>query len=724
MKLIKLFIFGVTFFTSITLFAGIVNTKHNLSVTNNVVDGNNTIVKATVETQICVFCHTPHEADTVAAPLWNRSMPVSAYTMYDSDYLKRTGYPTPTELGSAAGEPGTISRQCLSCHDGTVAIGAISNAPGSGKGDGSDIAMSGVAGDGTMQSTSSAFIGTDLSNHHPVAISYGEPMTMPVPGVDHNSSSSRGNELVTDPEANSSIVLRTYPAHDGKKFVECISCHDPHKENEKFLRVDVGTHAQNIAATCQSCHIKDNFEGSTHDVMNATYSNTAVNDKFSAGAATKVSDMKCANCHTPHNSGSEYLTRQVQEQTCFQGASDTVSTAPCHGTNHETGGKDIETVMTRTYGHGPTLLNIAGNTNHTNLDYVYGEGTTNDRGPTSGIDWATSEHVECMDCHNQHQVQKISRKPATQTAGKWYPDTPGADTNKIVSASYTTSPLKGASGVKPSSWPGRWLQPVEFTTLETATYEYEICFKCHSYWGMGADNDNGDTLVDSPAHSAYLTRSDGSVQFTDVAWEFNPNNRSGHPVNVALNDRTGSYAPKAYTASQMKDPWKTNVGDQTMYCSDCHGADNEPETDPKGPHGSSYKFMLKGVGKFWPANSDGTLYRQPATTGTGDLDILCKNCHETGAAGVGHTDQDKSEMSNSPCVRCHVAIPHGSPVSRLFVYATFPAPYNYGGNTAGPVRFRKPASGTAGFGDVRTVGGCSGKHDGLSSGGDSAPLNW
>ena len=50
-----------------TAFAGIANTKHNLGSTGtgtNSFDGTD---------EICVFCHTPHGADTTAnPPLWNR----------------------------------------------------------------------------------------------------------------------------------------------------------------------------------------------------------------------------------------------------------------------------------------------------------------------------------------------------------------------------------------------------------------------------------------------------------------------------------------------------------------------------------------------------------------------------------------------------------------------------------------------------------------------------
>src|SRR4051794_31953197 len=82
----------------------IVNTKHNLSVS-----GPGTI-KAATETEICKFCHTPHNA-TPAKPLWNRSTPGTLYTPYTSSTLDAT-----------VGQPDGTSILCLSCHDGTIAL--------------------------------------------------------------------------------------------------------------------------------------------------------------------------------------------------------------------------------------------------------------------------------------------------------------------------------------------------------------------------------------------------------------------------------------------------------------------------------------------------------------------------------------------------------------------------------------------------------------------------
>ena len=85
----------------------IVNSLHNLSVT-----GPGTI-RATSEQEICVFCHTPHSTSP-NRPLWNRSDPGVFYALYNS-----------TTIQAAPGQPSGSSLLCLSCHDGTIALGNV-----------------------------------------------------------------------------------------------------------------------------------------------------------------------------------------------------------------------------------------------------------------------------------------------------------------------------------------------------------------------------------------------------------------------------------------------------------------------------------------------------------------------------------------------------------------------------------------------------------------------
>lgn len=693
----------------ISLNASIVTTKHNLS-SNGSGD-----IKASTEKEVCVFCHIPHGAQPGVA-LWNRAMPTDSYTMYSSTYLERTKYNTvaPT-LGTTIDTPGNLSRQCLSCHDGTIAIGDVYVVRGTTL----DIAMTGTEG-GFMPNAAAGFIGTNLSAHHPVGYKYDSTMTFPVTlskviptGY---TDISRDNELLPAtagagiPSVDKTNV-KLYTYSDGE-YVECSSCHDPHTNNTKFLREDTSAtkHGLNVKTTCISCHEKAGWTGSAHDTA-ATVTHSTTQSTY--GTLIEVGEMGCINCHTPHKGeGQPYLLRKIEQNTCFQGASGTTSTA-CHGTG---GAKDIETPLNPTnFGHGNTLINQDGV--HTNLDYIYGEGgAANFPTGSGGIDWYNSVHVECMDCHNQHAA-----KPGTRVlASSMYPTTPSLDGNKISQS----GPLTGASGVTPT-WPASsWSQIDTFTPRETAEFEYEVCFKCHSSWGLGN--------VATPL-SDYDTRSDATIKFTDVAWEFNLQNRSGHPVIVEADaSRLGSSSPQALTDGEMKTPWKSE-GAQTMYCSDCHGTTSEDDgTTAKGPHGSSRKFMLKGTSYSWPTNSSGNHYQVGEASGKRNWSgVFCENCHNLASANFPHIT--KEEMDGLYCVRCHIAIPHGSPLSRLQAYVTFPEPYNYQGNMVKLNGFVKQAPGSynrdhASAGtwspsgtETTGTGNCGDKHDENAAGAESSP---
>jgi predicted CXXCH cytochrome family protein len=268
--------------------AGIADTKHNLG--SGTTTGNNSFTKTG---EICVFCHTPHAADTAAqAPLWNRVATASpTYATYSSlGTLSLDG-------GSLA--IGSTSAACLSCHDGTQAMNTVGNAPGSGTAATGDwlAGLSGTGWTGTRQTsgkmTGLAAVAADadgLKNDHPVSIQYaGGPKiaaNIPSAGTDYTKSNfndedfkpaksvAMNNKQVWWVESDSDGVRTkkdlplysrtgtlTYAdtsksgsvaADKPQPFVECASCHDPHQsENPTFLRVK-----NDNSAVCLACHDK------------------------------------------------------------------------------------------------------------------------------------------------------------------------------------------------------------------------------------------------------------------------------------------------------------------------------------------------------------------------------------------------------------------------------------------------------------------------------------
>jgi len=129
-------------------------------------------------------------------------------------------------------------------------------------------------------------------------------------------------------------------------------------------------------------------------------------------------------------------------------------------------------------------------------------------------------------------------------------------------------------------------------------------------------------------------------QYTNQAMEFQAplgdqgvpgshvNHRSWHPV-MDITDRTAS--DRRMSSNAFLSPWSGAVGNQTMYCSDCHGSTTGATTvepnggdsgAPWGPHGSNEDFLLKGT---WDDRTGNPTRSAPAT----DPDNgICFKCHD------------------------------------------------------------------------------------------------
>jgi len=271
--------------------AGISNSKHNMgSGTNNTRNGRGNVFSGTSE--ICVFCHTPHGSTTTntQAPLWNRELTDPAsYTTYST-----LGTST---LDGIEQSVGSVSIACLSCHDGTQAINSIVNSPGSGvkiASQGGDGTMTGPdanetlgggqggAGAGTtgwtefsnfasgasVEADKFFWIGTDLTNDHPIGIQYagGGDVTNAANHADDSFNAATGavvganTRYFIDTNGNATRQKTDLPLYSRgggtgptNQYVECASCHDPHTDADLFLRHPDGNAG---SATCLACHNK------------------------------------------------------------------------------------------------------------------------------------------------------------------------------------------------------------------------------------------------------------------------------------------------------------------------------------------------------------------------------------------------------------------------------------------------------------------------------------
>jgi predicted CXXCH cytochrome family protein len=207
----------LVFVVATVAFAGIRNSKHDLSSS-----GNQAIRSSNIN-EICVFCHTPHASNTsmTAAPLWNRN---DNSTTWSND----NAYSTPTMNGTSS-SPSTanaISKACLSCHDGNVGDETLVNGPGSG----TSTTISWVAN--VITSVANLNDSAGLTNDHPIGLDMAS-----IAGVDNG---------IYDAPSDSNLRL-----FNG--LVECATCHSVHNSTayQPFLATSNAG-----SAMCLACHDK------------------------------------------------------------------------------------------------------------------------------------------------------------------------------------------------------------------------------------------------------------------------------------------------------------------------------------------------------------------------------------------------------------------------------------------------------------------------------------
>ena len=675
------------------------NTVHNFSITG---PGN---VRATSEDEVCVFCHTPHGANQSApTPLWNRSLSGATYTPYTSSSMDALGL----------GQPGGSSKLCLSCHDGTIAIGAVNVLNGAATDQDpstADINLTGTGPGGTIPLGEGEFtgftrrLGTDLRNDHPISFTYNDSLAL-------NDGELRVPSATPEIENRVPGVRPELPLEDNQ--LQCTSCHDPHirdtvEANIKFLRLHRFQQVEPIGGSfdkdsdmiCLGCHEKEGWVGSAHAnsfVADETYQTTAAQLR-DFPTNLPVWQAGCLNCHDTHTvEGAQRLLREgtdsisvpkqggssAQEETCYQ----------CHSVDG-------------------SVLNNQGTANFPVPDVKFDfqdfrhmpieqQPETHDVGtaPVSqpGKDLLESQtllgkgapqnrHVECTDCHNPHRVIKNRLFNDVSIT----PDAAGTHEHQsgVLHTNLASGVLKGTWGVEPVYGSSQFLTPPISYQIKRGnpsvgastdvnnswvTREYQVCLKCHSNYAFDIAPNLGDSPGSTPPGTNGLTR------YTDQAMEFQApladrgapggNHRSWHPV-IEATGRTTTL--RQANANNWLTPWNSAgaVGSQTMYCSDCHGSDTAPGTvvppggedgRPWGPHGSTHDFILKGQ---W----------NDQTGGGGTSDHLCFKCHSftryATDAGLGIPsgfggERDENlhayhadKIERLRCTWCHAAVPHG-----------------------------------------------------------------
>jgi predicted CXXCH cytochrome family protein len=201
-KLITIMI--VLFIASTTFAQGITGSAHDFSGKTWNSSG-----------EICITCHTPHEADVTEtnAPLWNHEVTAATFTLYSTATIDAT-----------TGQPDGASKLCLSCHDGTVAMDNF-----------------GGTTNGTKFISGGELLGTDLSNDHPVSFTYDASLATTDGGLYDPTTANSG---LGGTISNDMLI-------GGK--MQCASCHDVHNGSGIGNLLVKGNGS---SALCLTCHNK------------------------------------------------------------------------------------------------------------------------------------------------------------------------------------------------------------------------------------------------------------------------------------------------------------------------------------------------------------------------------------------------------------------------------------------------------------------------------------
>ncbi|BDG06845.1 cytochrome c3 family protein [Anaeromyxobacter oryzae] len=348
--------------------------KHDLSVTGP------GPIRAVSERNPCVFCHVPHNGSN------NRPDVVALHRPYES-----------TTMSARPGSPNGATRVCLSCHDGTIAVGQTR----------ARRIETTVA---TIGAERASNLGTDLRRTHPVSFT-------PVPGSGTHA-----------PAPGDAVKL------DAGRQVQCTSCHDPHEEYRdprvgKFL-----VKPSERSALCLTCHdaVAVQRPGASHAESTAHYGPAEGN---TAGWGS-VADAGCMACHASH--GADPKGQLVARPL----ADDDALCLRCHATS----------VVRR-----PLAADLAKPSAHAGAErgvHDAGEGRPGAARPLPERSPGTTRHVTCVDCHDPHAASgqpAVGTSPGGALAGVWGIDRNGARVAQIRSEYELCFKCHADSANKPQS---------------------------------------------------------------------------------------------------------------------------------------------------------------------------------------------------------------------------------------------------------------------------------
>ncbi|MFZ4573674.1 MAG: cytochrome c3 family protein [Phycisphaerales bacterium] len=435
-------------------FISVVDGPHNLS------SGGGAAVRASVEDQVCIFCHAPHDASPIAA-LWNRSLAPRVYSVYTSRALE-----------AQPGQPTGSSKLCLSCHDGTIALGAVLSRD-------TPIAM---AGGVTTMPAGHANLGTDLRDDHPISFRFDSALA------------SRAGHLRDPGTLPPEIKL------DPGGELQCTSCHDAHNNAFGDFLVTRNTSSQ----LCNSCHAMGTTDLAAHQQCSSCHqSHTAPSGPYLLRRANSTDT--CLSCHDGNTPGALNIATDAHKPY----AHDTASPVDPPGDQYRhtscTSCHDPHTMM-RGVAASPPSLSGPRRTAFERLGRIDG---VNSAG--NAVQVASAEHEVCFKCHGdtaattptvpRRQQQNNLRLQFNPGAVSFHPVgspgrstevpslKPGWSTSSTMECSDCHASDTGAtSGEHGSTMQGLLVSRYALTdrTSESAA-AYALCYRCHDRTSILSD---------------------------------------------------------------------------------------------------------------------------------------------------------------------------------------------------------------------------------------------
>jgi predicted CXXCH cytochrome family protein len=300
----------------------------------------------------CAYCHAPHSGLT--AGLWNQKLTTQSYAMYTSGTEKNRG--RQPMLGSD-------SNECLSCHDGTVAVGAT-------------VAYGQVTMRGSMN-TADVF-GSNMQPSHPFSLA------LPLKDNVDLIASLAASGQTGDPTGAVKLI---------KGNVECTSCHNPHVQAKDLVSRNFLVKDSSSGQTCLACHDPTRqMSGQVNPLADWSTSAHALSpNKISPqallGSYTTVAADACISCHTPHNaSAAARLLRGQNEQDCIA----------CHN------GSNISPMA--------PYANVFPEYAAPKIGHPF-PASTNPHDAAENTLLNNNRHATCVDCHSGHGSEPVGAFP-------------------------------------------------------------------------------------------------------------------------------------------------------------------------------------------------------------------------------------------------------------------------------------------------------------------------